>query len=424
MLRRVTPARRLHWPVMPAPNPTPAIAPQAHDLPRHAKAPLTLWLGLALLGIFHALLWLDLANRDGVVIPWDGFRDDVDGPWGRLGTAARYVAANMTPLCWLAYLLVADGLLTWLARCRRDPAISSLRSRPHRLLFAWLTSIPVWCFFDWVNFTWLDAWRYHGLPEPFAARLVGYFVAFAAIVPGMLLAGQLYQHLGLRRWRVGAGLGGGGGELVPWLGWTLVLGPPGLIVVTIVALYAAGLGPAEPGDWYLATTLGLLVGPPLVLGLALPWRAWRGHVVSLGIGVGFVAWVFYVRQPVANLALWVGLIYLLDPINRCFLGQPSLVADWVAGRLGRTAALFAGGLTCGLLWELWNYWALAKWTYNLPFLGPWETWRYFEMPLPGMLGFLPFAAQCWVILHTLLGVTARLGVRVAEPLPDEKSDVI
>ena len=386
---------------------------------RHANAPLTLWLGLGLLGVLHALLWLDVVNRDGVVIPWDGFRDDLEGPWGRLGTLARYVAVNITPLCWVAYLLVADGLLTWCARWRDVPPITAMRARPHRFLVAWLTSIPVWCFFDWVNFWYLDAWRYHGLPEAFSARLAGYFIAFAAIVPGMLLAAQLYQHLGLARLRVGDGR-----AMVPWLGWLLVLGPAGAIFAAVLALYVAGLAPAEPGQWYLLVTVGLWVGLPLVLGVALPWRAWRGHVVSLGLGLGMVAWVFYVREPVANLALWVGLIYLLDPINRRWLGQPSLVADWAAGRLGRTTALFAAGLTCGLLWELWNHWALAKWTYNLPFLGPLESWRYFEMPVLGLLGFLPFAAQCWVMLNTLLGVAGRLGLRVAEPLPDEQRDVI
>src|SRR5206468_3854489 len=78
-------------------------------------------------------------------------------------------------------------------------------------------------------------------------------------------------------------------------------------------------------------------------------------------------------------------------------GQPSMWRDWREGRFDRTLAAFAGGLACGFLWEFWNYWALCKWVYHLPFLGPLERYKYFEMPLPGLLGFLPFGLECWVL---------------------------
>jgi hypothetical protein len=91
--------------------------------------------------------------------------------------------------------------------------------------------------------------------------------------------------------------------------------------------------------------------------------------------------------------------------------------DWQAGWYGRTLAAFAGGLTCGLLWEFWNYWALAKWTYHLPFLGGWENVRYFEMPLIGLIGFIPFGIECWVMWQSMRMPLDGL----AEPLPDERS---
>ncbi|MHC4652839.1 MAG: hypothetical protein ACYTES_18520, partial [Planctomycetota bacterium] len=78
-----------------------------------------------------------------------------------------------------------------------------------------------------------------------------------------------------------------------------------------------------------------------------------------------------------------------------------------------------GGLTCGVLWEFWNYWAAAKWTYDLPFLGPLEQHRLFEMPLPGFGGFLPFALECWVVFQTILLVMTGLRLRLFEPLPDD-----
>ena len=84
-------------------------------------------------------------------------------------------------------------------------------------------------------------------------------------------------------------------------------------------------------------------------------------------------------------------------------------------RCARPLALFVGGLTCGLLWEFWNYWALAKWVYHLPFLGAAEHVKYFEMPVPGLLGFLPFGLECWVMWQTICIPLEGL----AEPTTDE-----
>jgi hypothetical protein len=80
-------------------------------------------------------------------------------------------------------------------------------------------------------------------------------------------------------------------------------------------------------------------------------------------------------------------------------------------------AAFAGGLGCGFLWEFWNYWALTKWVYHLPFLGAAEHIRYFEMPVVGLLGFIAFGIECWVIWQSM-----RIPLDgLAEPLPDERS---
>jgi len=57
-------------------------------------------------------------------------------------------------------------------------------------------------------------------------------------------------------------------------------------------------------------------------------------------------------------------------------------------------SLLAAGLVCGFLWEFFNYWAISKWTYTVPYLG---NVKIFEMPVLGFLGFPPFAVECWVI---------------------------
>ena len=96
----------------------------------------------------------------------------------------------------------------------------------------------------------------------------------------------------------------------------------------------------------------------------------------------------YLAAPV-----WLGFIFLLDPIN-ARLGGESLFADWRAGRFDRTINLACSGLLCGVLWEFWNYWSHAKWHYTVPIM---ENLKIFEMPVPGYLGFPPFALECFTM---------------------------
>jgi predicted flap endonuclease-1-like 5' DNA nuclease len=58
-----------------------------------------------------------------------------------------------------------------------------------------------------------------------------------------------------------------------------------------------------------------------------------------------------------------------------------------------------------LLWESLNIGARAKWIYTVPFL---ENLKLFEMPVPGFLGFPPFAVECFIIWQAL--VTAGVAV--------------
>jgi len=362
----------------------------------------TLYLGLTLIVLCTLLvLAVDAPRRDFAIVP-DVAVADLPPAQTPLQRLARWAAVNITGINWVGYLLVFDGLLS-LVRARQSEG-SPLRVRPNRFLVAWLTSIPVWCFFDWVNFYHMQAWDYHGLPPHFAQRLAGYFVAFAAISPGMFLAAELYQRLGVRRLACPVHQG-------PRLTGILSLG----VILTLAAIIALIGVVQQRGPAFMLSTL-ILVVPGAFVGLVI--RHLLATVFTFGLC--FTAWAILIADPLGNMALWVGLIYLLDPINHR-LGGPSILRDWQAGRLGRTASLMLGGATCGLLWEFWNYWALAKWTYNLPFLSGLEQFTYFEMPLLGFLGFLPFAVECWVMLNTIILGFERANLRLAEPLPDEQA---
>ncbi len=372
---------------------------------RRVGAAWTLWVGLAMIVVTLVLvLAVDVPLREGAVVPHTLPRD-LPPPVTTLQRIARWAAVNITGINWVGYLLVFDGLLTLIRRRddNGDDEGSPLRQRPNRFIVAWLTSIPVWCFFDWINFYFIQAWDYHGLPPHFASRVVGYFVAFAAISPGMFLTAVLYQRLGVRHLMVNRR------EITRVLTVLLSLG---VLAILILAIVLIGIC-QNLGGGFLLSTLGLIL--PGSLTLAITWRLVPAVFV---FGLSFTLWAILLADPVSNMALWVGLIYLLDPIcHRC--GAPSILRDWEQGRYGRTISLMLGGATCGLLWESWNYYAIAKWTYNLPFLGELEHVRYFEMPWLGFLGFLPFAIECWVMLNAIIVGLEQLNLRLAEPLADD-----
>jgi hypothetical protein len=91
--------------------------------------------------------------------------------------------------------------------------------------------------------------------------------------------------------------------------------------------------------------------------------------------------------------VWGGFALLIEPINYR-AGVPSLLREWENGRPGRTYRLLAAGAIAGLLWELWNFWAVARWSYTVPFVGE---WKLFEMPVLGFLGFPPFALEAFAL---------------------------
>lgn len=104
--------------------------------------------------------------------------------------------------------------------------------------------------------------------------------------------------------------------------------------------------------------------------------------------------------------VWGCFIFLLEPVNHRF-GAPSLLADWRNGTLRPFFILLLAGACCGLLWELWNFWAGSKWVYTVPFVG---YFKIFEMPVLGFLGFPPFAVECYVMANAFFLLTDRIGL--------------
>jgi hypothetical protein len=139
-----------------------------------------------------------------------------------------------------------------------------------------------------------------------------------------------------------------------------------------------------------------------------------GEAALVLLGLACLAFALIAQDPVGSFGVWLAFTLLLDPLNRR-LGAPSILGDWRRGHWGRTVALIAAALLCGFFWEFWNHWAAGKWTYNLPFLGPLEDVRYFEMPVIGLAGYLPFGIECWVMYQSALLACRKLGLRFGQP---------
>jgi hypothetical protein len=211
---------------------------------------------------------------------------------------------------------------------------SLLHDRSREALFMATVSIPLWLVFEGYNVR-LRNWAYFGVPEDPIVAGIAYAWAFATIWPGIFETAAL----------LGAG--------------PLPTPPPRRAFV-----------PPSPGlRRAMAVGVVFLVVPPL---LPAPVRPWT---------FGFV---------------WLGFVLLLDPLN-ARRGRPSFLAAWAAGDRAFVWRWLLAGLVCGVLWEFWNYWALARWRYvGVPVF---PSLKLFEMPLAGYLGFPPFALEVFTMYH-------------------------
>ena len=133
---------------------------------------------------------------------------------------------------------------------------------------------------------------------------------------------------------------------------------------------------------------------------------------ALGVGVPSLIPVREARHYLFGF-VWVGFVFLIEPLAY-WANSYSLLYLWAAGKRFLIWNVFGAGAFCGLLWEFWNYWAGAKWLYMVPIL---PRIRYFEMPILGFLGFLPFAWECMTLTVFTSLVVGRIRVSPHFPLP-------
>ncbi len=216
-------------------------------------------------------------------------------------------------------------------------ANSWIRNNRSELLFVSCASVPLWALFELYNKYSIYSWYYVGLPELRLLRDLGYIWSFATITPAIFETSDLVSSLRDRR----------------------------ASMARSETLTPQRLGPAA---WTMVAVGGALVLIPV-----------------------------FVHSPYLAAPVWLGFIFLLDPLN-ARAGAESILGDWRKGRSARLVNLLIAGLVCGIIWEFWNYWVATKWIYNVPLL---PHVKIFEMPILGFGGFPPFAVECFAMYVTV-----------------------
>jgi hypothetical protein len=103
-------------------------------------------------------------------------------------------------------------------------------------------------------------------------------------------------------------------------------------------------------------------------------------------GIGVWPNYFFPLLWVSPLLIIICLQTLLDEYT---IIEEMRTGDW---RVAVSSVLAA--LICGVFWEMWNYFSLAKWEYSVPFV---HCFQIFKMPILGYAGYLPFGLECTVV---------------------------
>ena len=287
-----------------------------------------------------------------------------------------------TPIAWTGYIVLVDGIVY------RRRGNSWLSNSLPEFVFLAAVSFPLWLVFEFFNL-FIRNWHYVNLPESRFWRDVGYAWAFATIWPAIFETAELVASLRTRRIAAKTSNPAQVGSHV-----RMDAGKP-------------GPGPAQFDE--PRNSASAVPGDPG--GVKMPLSKWG--MASVVLGAAMLLWPLVWPSRYLAAPVWLGFIFLLDPLN-ARAGGESLTADYRFSRelhpvpssgAGRSAGdrtgpfdrainLMVGGLACGFVWELWNYWARTKWIYTVPIL---PNLKLFEMPLPGYLGFPAFALECFTM---------------------------
>ena len=183
--------------------------------------------------------------------------------------------------------------------------------------------------------------------------------------------------------------------------------------------------PYSPLAYFLVASINFSTVLPAVMEIVELWTsvpglrprlaaATAGPRLSAGwaaalllLGAACVALPFMYPRYAFGL-IWLCLIFLFDPINN-LLRRKSALSHLLAGDWRFLVTVPLAGITCGFFWEMWNSLALPGWYYTVPYVD--KAPHLFAMPLPGYLGYLPFAVELFAMYQFVLMVAGWIARR-------------
>ncbi|MBQ6328404.1 MAG: hypothetical protein IJI35_05265 [Kiritimatiellae bacterium] len=238
----------------------------------------------------------------------------------------------------LSYAPVWAGFILLVnALCVKRSGHSPMTDHPWAYAATFPASSLFWWFFEYLNrYVW--NWYYLGIAEIGAVEYVVYAsVCFASVLPGVCAVAALLHTFPAFDDRVFSGMACVDLRRPKWCVFLGVLAATGLCGIVFAPEFAYPL---------------LWISPVAV----------------------FLLLQFLMKEPC-----------VLDPVTR---------GNWSVFIRFAVAAL-----VCGFCWETWNYYALAKWVYAVPWVQRFQIW---EMPLVGFAGYLPFGVECAAVTAWIL----------------------
>ena len=266
--------------------------------------------------------------------------------WGWAGLALGIVAWTLawTRFPWFERVQRQTFVPLWAAYLIVSNAVAArctgrapaLAAR-RRYLALFAASAVFWWSFEYLN-RFAQNWRYVGI-QNFGAVDYGVLatLAFATVLPAYFAT-----HAAIASWTKFDR------AFANWI--PIRLRRPKIAAVAAIALSAAGLA-------------GLGIRPDLLF--ALVW--------------------------VSPVLVVVGIQTLRD--------RPHVFSAVAHGDWRRPLSAAAAALVCGFFWEMWNYFSLAQWEYDIPYVG---AIHVFEMPILGYAGYLPFGLMCATVADAVM----------------------
>ena len=167
----------------------------------------------------------------------------------------------------------------------------------------------------------------------------------------------------------------------------------------------------EPVEYFWYATLSFSTVLPAVLGVRQWLASFRGFgerygdflpikiarpslaaglvltVSGLGL-MGIGVWSDYLFP-----LLWISPLLIVVSLQT-LMKEKHVFSDIACGDWQGVVTSALAALWCGLFWETWNVYSLAKWIYAVPFV---HRFQIFEMPILGYAGYLPFGLECLTV---------------------------